>query len=62
MKKYWDSISRIPGIIFGDTLYTGNIEVGNCNILLKTEYKGNDVNEMLEKLIEGKIGITPIEV
>lgn|GEM_PF-2862929 len=62
LKKYWDSISRIPGIIFGDTLYTGNIEVGNCNILLKTEYKGNDVNEMLEKLIEGKIGITPIEV
>ncbi len=62
LKKYWYSISRIPGIIFGNSLYTGNIEVGNCNALVKTDYEGNDVDEMFEKLIEGKIGITPIKV
>lgn len=61
-ERYWDSISRIPGRFFDNRLYSGNIEAGIRNALLSVDYEGDDVNELLENLIEGKIGITPVKV
>lgn len=61
-KKYWESITRVPGRFFNNPLYTGNIEVGVQSIFLRTEYDGNDANELIENIMRGKIGYKTIEV
>lgn len=62
MKKYWESITRVPGRFFNNPLYTGNIEVGVQSIFLGTEYDGNDANELIKNVMRGKIGYKIIEV
>lgn len=62
MKKYWESITRVPGRFFNNPLYTGNIEVGVQSIFLRTEYDGNDANELIKNVMRGKIGYKTIEV
>lgn len=61
-KKYWESITRVPGRIFNNPLYTGNIEVGVQSIFLRVEYDGCDANELIENVMRGKIGYKTIEV
>ena len=61
-KKYWESNTRVPGRFFNNPLYTGNIEVGVQSIFLRTEYDGNDANELIENIMRGKIGYKTIEV
>lgn len=62
LEKYWKSITSVPGRLFRNNLFTGNIEVGTRSTFIKTEYKGTNVNELMKKLIEGKIGYKPIRV
>lgn len=62
LERYWKSITRMPGIIFRNDLYTGNIELGTKSTFLKTQYNGTDVNELIEGLVEGNIGVKPIKV
>lgn len=62
LDKYWNSITRVPGMIFHNNLYTGDIEVGTNSTFLRTEYDSDDVNELLKGLVEGKIGYSPIKV
>ena len=61
-EKYWNSITTVPGMIFKNDLYTGNIEVGVKSTFLRTEYYGNDANELIQGLLEGKIGYKSIKV
>ena len=55
-EKLWRSITKIPGKVFNNILYTGNIEVGVKSSFLNVNYYGDDVDELLEGLMSGKIG------
>ena len=61
-EKLWRSITRAPGKVFDNALYTGNIEVGAKSVFLNAEYDGDDVDELLEGIMNGKIGYKTIEV
>ena len=61
-EKFWRSITTIPGRVFGNALYTGNIEVGVKSTFINAEYDGNDVDELLEGILNGKINYKTIEV
>lgn len=60
--KYWSRITSVPGSLFQNNLYTGDIEVGTKSTFLRTEYNGTDVHELIEGLVEGKIGFKPMKV
>lgn len=62
LEKYWTSITSVPGRFFRNYLYTGNLEIGTRSTFIKTEYKGADANELIEGLVEGKIGYKTIKV
>ena len=62
LDKYWSSITSIPGRFFSNRLYTGKTEIGTKSIFLKTKYKGTDVNELIEGLVEGKIEFETMKV
>ncbi len=61
-EKLWRSITRIPGKVFNNALYTGNIEAGIKSVFINAEYEGDDVNELFEGVINGKIKCKMIEV
>ena len=62
LARYWSSITIEPGFCYKGSLYTGRIEVGVRSSFLLTDYENNDVNELIEGLVEGKIGFKPIRL
>lgn len=55
IERYFESITSIPGLYYNRSLYSGLIEKGVINSFLIADYEGDNVVELLNGILSGKI-------